>query len=659
MIRTVDQLKRRIFKRWAVLDNGGRKRTEARYIAEPVTFDIETTNIDKYQQAVMYIWQCQISSRTTVIGRTWEEFRQLVDLAAGAVPDDALIVCYVHNLSFEFQFLKSVLPVDDLFALDNRKVLKFRSGKWEFRCSYLHSNMGLGKFLQAMNVKDKKLTMDYSVKRYPWTPLSPEDLAYCINDVKGLREALIKEMKKDGDDLYTIPLTSTGYVRREARQALAGYQKYIRPMLPDREIFDMLRAAFRGGNTHANRWNSMRIIKARTDLPINSFDISSSYPSVLMTEKYPCQFVPADPKHMKLLLEQDRALLMDISLFDVRLKDELWGCPYLAKAKALQIEGGVYDNGRILQAVAIRLVINEIDLSIIENEYTFTYQVNRLYSARKQPLPAKFQDLLLDMYRQKTALKGVDDYAYGKMKNKFNSFYGMCVQNPCKPELVFQDGMIEQDLSLDEDALIKEYRRKGWLPYQWGVWCTSYARLKLEAGLNAIPPERFIYADTDSIKFIGDYADRFRELNKAYQREELSALDRKGKRHYLGIFEQDNDLPIMEFITMGAKKYAYRDAAGIHLTVSGVSKRSGADELGSLDNFREGFIFRKAGGTESLYNDFPGMDCIRIQGHKLPITSNVMIKNSTYTLGITEEYRRLINYLSNADIKREVYFDYE
>lgn len=659
LILTVDQLDPEVIKALPVQPRGKRRRTSADYLADPMAFDIETTNLDKWQQSVMYIWQMQITAEITVIGRYWAEFKRLLQILADNT-GEALIVVYVHNLSFEFQFLKSVIPVDSVFATDARRILKFTSGRFEFRCSYIHSNMSLKRFLLQMGVKDQKLEYDYDKVRYPWTELSPAELAYCINDVKGLREAIIEEMKRDGDDLYTIPLTSTGYVRREAKEALAGYSGYIHNMLPDLDVFLMLREAFRGGNTHANRYNSDRVIRAAPGYPINSYDISSSYPSVLLSELYPTKFIEADPDLLDLYIRYKKACLMELKLYGVRLKDPLWPVPYLALAKVKQADNPVNDNGRIVQADAVQLVINEVDLSIIREEYDIdAMECTRLYVASKRRLPVRFRNLLLEMYRQKTELKGSgDDYMYGKIKNKFNSFYGMTVQNPCRPEMIYQNGELVEDESKTAADLIEEYHRRGWLPYQWGVWCTSYARRKLEDGIRIIDPDAFLYTDTDSIKYVGDYDAAFDELNKSYLDADLCARDMKGKLHYIGIYEKDNDKPIDAFCTMGAKKYVYQDADGLHLTVSGVSKKAGAEELQTIENFREGFIFRKAGGMEAVYNDRPPISRIRIEDHDLEITSNVYLRPSTYTLSVSPEYRRLLNFLSNVDIKRNLYDDY-
>lgn len=628
-----------------------------KYLDLVTAFDIETTNIDDLDQAVMYIWQFQITDEDTIIGRSWEEFRQLCRILSEYAGDNFIIV-YVHNLSFEYQFIKSIIHIDTCFAMDNRKILKCVSQQLEFRCSYLHSNMSLDRYLANMGVPDRKVKgFDYDKKRYPWTPLTDEELHYCINDVKGLVEAIKIEMKKDGDNLYSIPLTSTGYARRDAKEVLGGYRRYIKPMLPDLEVFHALRSAFRGGNTHANRHNVNIIHKAEEGLPILSYDISSSYPAVMMTERFPGQFYKQDPDLLWLFLKHGQACLMHIRLHDVHLLVESFGCPYIPKAKCEWIIGGIYDNGRVLECQDCEMYITEVDFSILCREYRFEYQILELWTANKRKLPKKFRDMLMDQYRKKTELKGVDDYLCQKYKGRFNSNYGMMVQNPCKPEWILtEDGSLALDDTKPVEVLIDEYQKKGWLPYQWGVWVCAYARLKLEDGLHTIPYDSFLYCDTDSIKFVGDYKDNFEKLNENYHHEELSAIDGKGRKHYLGVFEPDEEYS--RFITLGAKKYAYEDLDGqLHVTVSGVSKTKGAKELKKLENFKEGFVFYEAGGTENVYNDDPPLKHITIDGHRLDITSNVAIFPSTYTLDQTIEYKRLINFLMTKDIRYELHYE--
>ena len=79
-----------------------------------------------------------------------------------------------------------------------------------------------------------------------------------------------------------------------------------------------------------------------------------------------------------------------------------------------------------------------------------------------------------------------------------------------------------------------------------------------------------------------------------------------------------------------------------------MNKRKGGEELdeyGGLDAFKPGFVFTEAGGTESVYNDHPEIGTICRDGHEITITPNIVIRDSTYTLGITAEYE---NILKNA-----------
>lgn len=189
--------------------------------------------------------------------------------------------------------------------------------------------------------------------------------------------------------------------------------------------------------------------------------------------------------------------------------------------------------------------------------------------------------------------------------------------------------------------------------------CTAYARLKLQEGIDAIPKDNIVYVDTDSVKFIGDYGKNLEELNKKYLVEEYGAPDRNGEVHYIGIYENETinkktgkNAPYKYFKTLGAKKYAYVDNDGeLHITVSGVLKKEGAKELGDIHNFKEGFIFREAGGQSALYNDDPEPKKVYIQGREVDIISNVALFDSTYTLGLTQEYDELLKLLMSSDIK--------
>ena len=627
------------------------------YLDLVAAFDIETTNVEEPAVAFMYIWQMQLGPEVTIIGRTWEEFQALQGRIMELMPAGAILVVWVHNLSFEFAFLSGVYPFQDqeVFAVAPRKVLKCTMfDRFEFRCSYLQTNMGLDAFTRRMGVAHQKLVgdLDYGVIRYPWTVLTDQELAYCVNDVQGLVEAVTEEMRRDGDTLYTIPMTSTGYVRRDAKRAMAEVNHlFVKGILPTWHIYTMLREAFRGGNTHASRFYADTILE-----DVHSADRSSSYPDVVCNCEFPIgPFYEAREHYdldgiLDLIGRRHKALLMRIRLWGVELRRDWWGCPYIAREKCRQIVDGVYDNGRVLQAAYLETTITDVDFQILIDEYDFTdFDCYDLAMARYGKLPRPLIDCTIDYYRKKTELKGNDDpdaaYLYARSKEKLNSIYGMMAQDPVKDGLLYAGGewRLEEQ---DPRELLKISNKKAFLAYQWGVWVTAWARFRLEEGI-ALAGDRFVYCDTDSVKYIGDLD--WSEYNRQREMDSLGsgahARDAKGREHYMGVFEDDG--AYRRFATLGAKKYAYEDEDGqLHVTIAGVNKKKGGEELqrhGGLEAFQPGFIFVEAGGTESVYNDEPEPFTVELPEGQVEIRRGVCIRDSEYTLGITQEYEFLLH----------------
>ena len=393
-------------------------------------FDIETSRLPDIEQSVMYIWQFQIGQDVTVYGRTWPEFISFLREIKRRLRGQWLC-CYIHNASYEFQFLKGIYDFepDEVFATESRKVLKFTMfDAIEFRCSYYHSNMSLAEFLNKMGVEHEKVQgFDYNKIRYPWTPLTDQELLYCQNDVRGLVEALTIEMKHDGDNLYTVPLTSTGYVRRDCKNAMRKFNhKQLVDILPDADIYRLLREAFRGGNTHANRWYAKEII---TD--VYSTDRSSSYPDVMVNCPFPMTrffyegYANAD-RIRELIYEKEKAVIMRVRFENIKERWPYIGCPYLSKDKCRNIYKGKFDNGRVLEAEYLETTVTDIDFKMIKDLYTWTAcEAESLAYARYGQLPQPLKDVIIDYYKKKTELKGVSgqELYYLKSKNKLNSCY--------------------------------------------------------------------------------------------------------------------------------------------------------------------------------------------------------------------------------------------
>ena len=676
VVKCADFQPERYFAKPPLLKNrrgnpGGKKR---HYIGITTAFDIETTLLDDIQQSVMYIWQWQFGEDVTVIGRTWDEFLDLQNRIRTVLPADRWLVVYVHNLSYEFQFLKGIYSFqpDDVFAVASRKVVK--ADMWncfEFRCSYKLTNMSLKQFTSKMMVTHQKLSgeeFNYSVKRYPWTEMTDEELEYCINDVLGLVEALNALMARDGDTLQTIPLTSTGYVRRNAKRALKDgtvHHNFVYSILPDIDTYRALREAFRGGNTHANRYYAGDIVEN-----VHSADRSSSYPAVMCNCEFPMSaFIPILPKDLnpeyiaRCITIRHKALLLRIGIKNLRLRDPFWGCPYLSKDKCRNIHKAVdtEDNGRILEAEYLETTITDIDLKIIMEEYSGEIIFLQGWYASYKKLPQPLINEVIKYYKDKTELKGVagQEIFYDKAKALLNSLYGMMAQDPVKHNLIFkQVGDWEEDTSLTDEEILGKSNQRAFLAYQWGVWVTAHSRDALERGIRLVHETDgadFIYCDTDSVKYTGsvDWSGYNTARIEECRDSGSMATDPSGITHYMGVFEtedlKDTGFAYRYFKTLGAKKYAYveREGEGVHCTIAGVNKKKGGKELdkcGGLQAFAEGFVFREAGGTQAVYNDSPEMDHVEIEGKTLQITANVAILPSEYTLGITGEYERIIKY---------------
>lgn len=637
--------------------NQGKRENKRKYKDLFCAFDIESTNDLELQHAFMYIWQFQIEDYT-IIGREWSEWLIFCERLTEQLQQDEYLMVYVHNLSYEFSFIKGVygFTPEEVFCIQPRKVLKCEMlDHIEFRCSYLLTNMNLATFTKKMGVKEKLSgeEYDYSKIRYPWTVLTDHELEYCITDVESLVKALKVYFAIEHDSFYTIPLTSTGFVRRDCKEAMRHFNRgELKNMLPDFEIYTLLKQAFRGGNTHANRYYAEEILEN-----VSSYDRVSSYPDVMINELFPMSpWIREDDidieRACRKIFKQKRACLLRISFKNIRLRDPMDGCPYIPKHKCRNLTHHYNDNGRILWADFLEISLTDIDFKIILQQYKFdAAAIHDFYHCRYGRLPKALRDVIGKYYQDKTELKGIKEQElfYMLSKAKLNSIYGMTVQDICKRNILYENDQFKFDDELSDLELYNKTIQKAFICYAWGVFTTARAREQLQVAIN-MTGDNFVYCDTDSVKFIDDGTVDFTQYNKSRKRDSIKnggvATDRTGKQYYLGLYDYEGTYK--QFITMGAKKYAYIDSADqLHITVAGCGKSKGAKELaerGGLESFKEGFTFYEAGGTESIYNDIRDPIKVNIDGHDLEITSNVLIRESTYTLGVTGEYKRILSH---------------
>ena len=634
-------------------------------------FDIETTYLDDVEQSIMYIWQFAVMDLRNeniwyCFGRTWEQFTKLLD---SFYHEGITVLVWVHNLSYEFQFMRHWLPFrkDKIFALKSRKVVRADIDGVQFRCSYIQTNKSLDAFTRDMGVVHQKLSgveFDYSKKRYPWTEMTEYELAYGCNDVVGLLEAMKVRMDMEHDTLYSLPLTSTGYVRRLAKEAMRKFNyNQLQAMMCDVDVYKLLRLEFRGGDTHANRYHVNKILEN-----VASYDRASSYPDVMLNYRFPMSaFTPrmiTDIGELEKKCQiRDCCFIAVFTITNLQQRDIYYGAPYLSLDKAVEISGQVTDNGRILSADKAVYVFNDIDWKIVKSEYVGEVEISQVYIAKYGYLPQAFRDLVIDLFHKKTSLKNVDGQELNYMRSKelINSLYGMCAQNPVKPDVIYMDEP-DQAFTLEDIVDIGEklekYNKKAFLLYAWGCWVTAWARLKLKEMINIVG-DNFVYCDTDSVKFLvrDDYnriVARIEEYNQSLKELSISnkgyADDKKGITHYLGVYEYEETYK--QFKTLGAKKYAYtRQDGTFKITIAGVPKKAGAREMGTIENFNVGFVFRNSGKLESVYNDsdYGTYYTDDSSEHRIEIRSNVVLRESTYEIGLSLEYMYLLASVGNWD----------
>lgn len=561
-------------------------------------------------------------------------------------------VIYVHNLSFEFQFLRNIFEDLEVFARKPRKVMKCYSEKYhiEFRCTYMLTGYSLAKCGEIYGGVKMVGDLDYSKIRNRHTKHTKKELNYLKQDCLVCAKIVLSHLEKYGT-IAKIPLTSTGKLRNELKEKLSTNDKYkISKMIDtDLDVFSNLVMAFSGGYTHANAMHTCDIIEN-----MQSKDIVSSYPSQMLTKKYPCsKFRKVNNNYFN--PSEKYCYLMIVKFSHLRNRGSN---SYLSYSKCREMECVKVDNGRIYMAESLVTTITDIDFQIIQENYYCEYEILELYQAKKNYLPNSFLLFIIQNFFIKQSYKGIQgkEEEYQHSKENLNSLYGMCVTNLIRDEVLYDHEEWEVLPISKEDAEQKLQDNTIWYKvtsnYSWGVWVTAYARESLWYMINRIDDD-VVYCDTDSVKYMGDYEEVFNTYNKMMEKQVNQTLIRLGVETDLGnIGQYEDDGTYEKFVTMGAKKYCYEHDGKLHITVSGVPKKS-VKALKTIEDFKEGFLwnYSNSNKNEICYNDEQEpTTVIDYQGNADTYTDKygICISPTTYRLGITDDYYNFIMLLRSA-----------
>lgn len=575
-------------------------------------FDIETTSVhgnigtkDEYHHAYMYIWQMCFGDYI-ITGRTWEQWMHTMERiqmhyglgitketdplknTSKTITKQAIV--WIANSSFEFQFLckkqwrnrniirKTENSEEPVFADYQRKPITFELDFSEsmgsgFRCldvlrvaggnlATVAKNYCVTKKLVTYDKDGNKISdLDYTKMRNSKTILTDEELAYCYNDVK-----ILNEWDKYYKDVFMkqvgfAPITSTALIRKAVKQNWNS-QKFtpdgwLYKMFPHtmREYLIAVLELYRGGYTHANISLVGKMLEG-----VRGMDFTSSYPAVLLQEKFPVTEFVDEPISSEEELndfnerynsnEVEKCWYAEITFYMVKPKTthslesvykiKEYGALNKSEKKYINAYNAVIDNGKILSTEQMTVTITEEDWQSYKDFYDWDcVDIHYVKSAHAGYLPAYFTSVIKEMYKRKSVLKrkGLDEtIEYILAKAFVNGLYGLCVQKMHFDDILFDPlagwsqiskvtknkirtenlmteyeefesefdkmyhDMIKKDVK-DKQGNIVGIQMRTYLNPYWGIWVTSYARkriLKAIAYLN----EDAIYSDTDSVYFL-------------------------------------------------------------------------------------------------------------------------------------------------------------
>lgn len=650
------------------------------YYNVPAAFDIEVSSFYQYgeKKATMYIWQFGILN-WVVTGRTWVQLTKLLMVIRKllCIDDNRRLVVYVHNLAYEFQFMRKQFTWDKTFFLEPRKPVYCLTDGIEFRCSLKLSGKSLanvGKDLHKYKVSKLVGDLDYSLIRTSRTPLTEKEKSYCENDIRVLLSYIMEKIEQDGD-ITRIPLTNTGYVRDYCRKRCfryySRYRKLMSELTLDPDEYGQLKRGFGGGFTHANSHYVGENLEG-----LGSFDFTSSYPAAMLSEQYPMS------KARKVeSIESDEELEFYLKnyccLFDVtftNLVPKIHSDHPLSLSKCRDVADYVADNGRIVSSTKLTTTVTEQDFYTYSAFYEWdTLEIKEFRYYVKGYLPKPLAMSIIDLYERKTTLKDVPDEFVNYMLSKgmLNACYGMTVTDIVRDEISY-DGENYHSEEPDLRTAIDKYNKgsKRFLFYPWGVWVTAYARANLFSGILACGDD-YVYSDTDSIKILNpeshmDYIESYNvsittKLSKAanfygINPKVFSPLNRKGKPKPLGVWDYEGKLD--KFKTLGAKRYIYQQGGHWNLTVAGVNKTKARDYL--VENFadpRDGLTDKLVvpkeysgrltltyldDGCEGVVTDYLG------NVGEFSELSCVHMEPSEYELTISDEFKQFLQLVKGA-----------
>ena len=493
------------------------------YINIGAGFDCETSQFDdhtKYEQGTqeyknalhsfVYIWQFSVGENIYLCRdvELLEKFLLDLDSACDVHPNAKLII-WDANIKYEYSYFKHIFKkyISKMFAKSTTDIITFDC------FDHLQFRECLGVFGKSLaevaknNTKTQKLVgdLDYDLIRTPETPLTEQEINYCVNDVailSELTEVALNEYIRKGDK---IPLTQTGIVRNAVKKSMCktrSAQKALyeqnKPLIGTREQYNTFRNyAFSGGLTHSN----FKYVGEKL-YDVKCYDLTSAYPYALSTKNYPSgdMITVTQPQDFKQALSHKHYVLK-ITLADLHSKSTH---STISIHKVTNLVRPVIDNGRIYKCESVTLYATEIDYANICAIYDFDKSKSKIhevtYFTKSVKVPKQMTNVMLDWYKRKQILKphsndnAENKKLYGKLKQFVNCVYGMTCTSLYEInnewDTAIQDlKEITQEWDATSNTIFNPW---------FGYYCTAYVRQRLIECISQFP-DYIVQYDTDSI----------------------------------------------------------------------------------------------------------------------------------------------------------------
>ena len=297
------------------------------------------------------------------------------------------------------------------------------------------------------------------------------------------------------------------------------------------------------------------------------------------------------------------------------------------------------------------IAVTELDYKWIAKHYTAEdMKVSKMMIFKRGKIPDWLKDEVYTYFKNKCTLKELNELLYNKSKAFLNVIYGMTATAILRPEYELNDDCefklkeYDNKEKSDEGRLNKYYHSyNSFMPYQYACYTTAWARDALFTMIETVGYENFLYCDTDSVFYIETPENKIAmEEYAEHCRQRAIAAGAYVDNKFLG--EPTDEPPLRAFRALHAKCYAmeeYNKKTGdydLKVVIAGIPKKSvkwvdgepveksNSEELGSIDNLKDGFKFSHCGGTRCVYNEAPIRTEV-INGHKISLASSAVIDN--------------------------------